>query len=326
MDCGEAAKKLMHFLDFVKTIPDEDAARGFVREARWRDGVVCPTCGGMDVLWLESRGRWQCRTSWCCRQFSVRTGTLFEKSRIPLRKWLIGMFKFMADHRGISSLRLARLVDVTQKSTFSQLLRLRRACQIDRDALTDVVEIDVMTFDGKENNQHLVKWRRYSDVRLKKQAVLGVFDDAGQMVQLGVMSEESAMDVLVSTLAPGIVSNDRRAYVLGEIHSNNIENALALWKRILGSTHLSWDKKHAQHYMNEVAFRMNEYLMGKSTVESMQTMIRNSVRLNNTVGVQHPQLPNVRRAQALLHKLKSMRNQVEKQQSQLSEFNQRLYG
>ena len=103
----------MHFLDFVDTIPDENAAREFVRKARWRDGVVCPVCKGVDVWWMESRCMWLCRNTRCRKQFSDRAGTLFEYSPIPLRKWLIGMFRFMAAHRGISSRRLAKLVDMS---------------------------------------------------------------------------------------------------------------------------------------------------------------------------------------------------------------------
>ena len=171
------------------------------------------------------------------------------------------------------------------------------ACQMDRNTLTDVVEIEEMRLDGKEKNQHLVKWRRYSGMSLKKQAVVGVFDQAGQIVHLGVMSGEPVMDVLVSTLAPGIVSNHKRAYVLGEINGYNIESVLTLWKRIFYSTHLRWDKKYAQHHMNEVTFRMNECLNGKSTVESMQTMIGNSVRLNSRERVEHLKNPIVRLTQ-----------------------------
>lgn len=287
----------MHFLEFVDTIPDEDAAREFVRKARWRDGVVCPTCKGLDVLWMEAKCKWLCRNLWCHRQFSDRTGTLFEYSHIPLRKWLIGMFMFMADHRGISSVRLAKLVDVSQKTAYYQLQRLRGACEIDRDTLTDVVEIDEMHLDGKKKNQHLVKWNRHSGKRWKKQAVLGVFDQGGQVVHLGVTSKETEMEVLVSTLAPGIVSEHKRAHVLGEICATDIESALTLLKRIFNSTQLSWDKKHAQQYMNEVAFRMNECLSGKSTVESMQTIIGNSVRLKTKAEVEHLKNPYFRPVQ-----------------------------
>ena len=150
------------------------------------------------------------------------------------------------------------------------------------------------TSEGKEKNQHLVKWRRYSGVRWKGQAVVGVFGQAGQIVHLGVMSDEPVMDVLVSTLAPGIVSNCKRVHVLGEVNANNIESVLTLWKRIFFSTHLRWDKKYAQQHMNEVTFRMNECLNGKSTVESMQTMIRNPVGFNNRARVEHLKSPYVR--------------------------------
>jgi len=313
------AKELMHFLDFVEMIPDEDAARDFVREVRWPDGVVCPKCKGMDVYWQEPKGAWQCRTHWCRRRFSARTETLFEHSPIPLRKWLLGMFMFLADHRGISSLRLAKLVDVTQKTAYYQLQRLRRACEIDRDTLPGVVEIDEMHFDGKRKNQHLVKWHRHSGKRWKKQAVLGVFDQAGQVVHLGVMSKESDMEVLVSTLAPGIVSAHKRAHVLGEIYTTNIESALTLLKRIFNSTQLSWEKKHAQLHMNEVAFRMSQCLTGKSTVESMQTMIGNSVRLNKKAGDEHLMDRHLRPAQFWIHNMDWMRHQVNGKLSQMRE-------
>lgn len=97
---------------------DEGAARDFVREVRWRHGVVRLECRGLDVWRQEPKSEWLRRTPWCRKRFSVGSGMLKERSRIPLRKWLITFFIIMTDHRWISGTRLTKFVDGSQKTAY----------------------------------------------------------------------------------------------------------------------------------------------------------------------------------------------------------------
>ena len=144
----------MDLLQFREMVPNENAAREFVHQVRWPNGIKCPRCSGLDVVWLDSYKRWRCRNLRCQQRFSIRTNTLFENSNIPLRKWLIGMFAFMSDHRGVSSVRLARMIDVTQPSAHRQLHRIRKAYEVDRRTLTGPVGISEVRLDGRKRNRH----------------------------------------------------------------------------------------------------------------------------------------------------------------------------
>jgi hypothetical protein len=101
----------------------------YLAARRWPDGIVrCPVCGGAEVSYLASRGLWECRTRHPLSQFSIRVGTIFEDSHIPLGLWLTAIW-MMANQVKLSSHELARRLGITQKSAWSMLRRIKNAWQ-----------------------------------------------------------------------------------------------------------------------------------------------------------------------------------------------------
>src|ERR1700680_1311894 len=88
----------------------------YVVARRWPNGVTCPTCGSGKVLFLKNQRRWECKGKHPKRQFSVKVGTIFEDSPLPLDKWLAAMWLLVNCKNGISSYEVSRDLDISQKS------------------------------------------------------------------------------------------------------------------------------------------------------------------------------------------------------------------
>src|SRR3990167_527318 len=145
-------------LDAVRYFADEDVALAFVVNVRddWRDGPICPRCESRENSFLKTRRIWKCKG--CQKQFSVKVGTIFEDSPIPLSKWLPAMWMLVNDKNGISSYELARALGVTQKSAWFMLARIRLAMQSKSfRKMGGMVEADETFIGGKARNMHGAK-------------------------------------------------------------------------------------------------------------------------------------------------------------------------
>jgi transposase-like protein len=106
--------------------PDEETARTYLESRLWPKGVTCPTCAGQDRITPRKAGFHRCNK--CQLDFTIRTGTIFERSHIPLHKWLYAMYLLVTARKGISSMQIAKEIGVQQKSAWFMLHRLREAC------------------------------------------------------------------------------------------------------------------------------------------------------------------------------------------------------
>jgi transposase-like protein len=106
--------------------PDEATARTYLERRRWPNGPHCPVCGLGDRITPRKDASYRCNR--CKEDFTVRTGTIFERSHIPLHKWLYAMYLLVTARKGVSSLQLAKEIGITQKSAWFVLHRLREAC------------------------------------------------------------------------------------------------------------------------------------------------------------------------------------------------------
>lgn len=142
-------------LEATRYFADLDVANEFVAAIRWPHGPECPSCGNREVGYTKTRRLWQCKNKDCKRQFTVKVGTIFEDSPIPLDKWLTSMWLIANAKNGISSHELGRSVGLTQKSAWFVHHRLRLAMQTGSfPKLSGMVEVDETFIGGKGRNMH----------------------------------------------------------------------------------------------------------------------------------------------------------------------------
>jgi transposase-like protein len=124
--------------------PDEPTARVYLEGRLWPKGTTCPTCAGQDRITTRKReGFYRCNK--CQLDFTIRTGTIFERSHIQLHKWIYAMYLMVTARKGISSMQIAKEICVTQKAAWFMLHRLREACGgSGRWEASDVCEVDSM--------------------------------------------------------------------------------------------------------------------------------------------------------------------------------------
>jgi len=128
----------------------------FLEKNLWKNGVKCGYCGSKNVSnKIKKTGFRRCRD--CRKQFNVRTGTIFHKSKLPLTKWLYAVYLTQTGRKGISSLELSKKLGITQKSAWFMWHRIREACKQSGGQLSGSVQVDETWFGGLSNKQTQVK-------------------------------------------------------------------------------------------------------------------------------------------------------------------------
>ncbi|MHB8636754.1 MAG: IS1595 family transposase [Fimbriimonadaceae bacterium] len=268
-------------LEATKLFSDEENAWLFAVNLRWPNGPVCPFCQGMEHSFLSTRRTWQCKT--CSKQFSVKKGSIFEDSPLPLEKWLIGMWLICNAKNGISSYEIHRSLGITQKSAWFLLHRIRLAMQNGSiEKLGGHVEADETYIGGKAHNMHKQKKAKVQTRigGMGKVIVMG-FMERGGAVKTKIIAQNHtkaiSTEVLGNVEKGSILYTDALAsyrnmgeffkhyvidhavsYVDGFTHTNNMECYWSLLKRTLRGTYISVEPFHMHAYLDEQAFRFNE--------------------------------------------------------------------
>jgi transposase-like protein len=262
-----------------------------VTAIRWPDGVVrCPTCNEENVTYLENARVWKCYKGHPKAKFSLKVGTIFEDSPVPLQKWLPALWLVVNCKNGISSYELGRALDVTQKTAWFMLSRLRLALQgEDGGRLDGTVEVDETYIGGKSRNMNRTQRRRHLEGKGKRNAWAGKVPVMG-FLQRGEKGESKVRtfpvnsvrtyrlhaevvkhvedgssvytDALQSYNKLGVyfdhkVVNHAETYADGVVHTNGLENYWSLLKRALRGTYVSVEPFHLFRYLDEQAFRFN---------------------------------------------------------------------
>lgn len=280
-------KKSMNFLEFIQIVKDENACYDLYEQWKWGDKVVSPFDSTSKVYKCKNH-KYKCKNT--NRYFTVKTGTCFANSKIPFTKWFYVMWLFAQGKRGISSYQVSRDIDVSQKTAWRMLHKIRKAMTGENDYyLEGEVEIDESFAGGKNANRHKDKkvercqGRSFKD----KVPVFGLIGRNGDLVAKVVSGTGSSKLLPIirkyveeeSTIYTdgwdyGEVSemynqisvdhghkyygityyNDNKETVM--ITTNTIENAWSVFKRIY-ATYYHISKKYMQRYVDEFVFRFN---------------------------------------------------------------------
>jgi transposase-like protein len=274
-----------NLIEAVTYFSDETVARDFLAAQRWPNGVRCVACDSDRVGYINSKKfpLWYCKA--CGERFSVKKGTIFEDSPIPLAKWLPAVWLYTAGKKGRSSHELARDLGVTQKTAWFMSHRIRVALNIpgDDDPFSGEVEADETLVGGKEKFKHADKKRPQPWGQLGKVAVMGLLERHGEGAtrvrakvissrRKGIVQAEVRRNVepgsrlyadafgsyegLAADYIHGVVDHSEK-YVEGRIHTNGLENFWSLFKRCIYGTHHSVHPLHLDRYIDETAYRFN---------------------------------------------------------------------
>lgn len=266
---------------------NETLAAAFLEQERWGDKPCCPRCGDMNVYRMmsgEERNkdfRWRCKG--CKAMFTVRTKSVLEETRLPLRVWVYAIWKAASSKKGISALQLSREMEITHKSALFVLRRLRHGMnEADPAKLSGTVEVDEVYLGGRPRHHGISKRGRGVD----KAKVMGMVQRGGD-VRFRMMERLTADRVaefiaenadhtcrIITDEFPAYkhmklseyfegghetVTHSKKEYVRPgtDIHSNSIEGVFSLIQRGLMGTFHSVSRKHLPNYLNEFQFRWN---------------------------------------------------------------------
>lgn len=276
--------------------PNEETARTYLEGRLWPKGPVCPTCVCGDRLTPRKNGFYRCNQ--CQLDFTIRTGTIFERSHIPLHKWVYAMYLLVTARKGISSMQLAKEIGVTQKSAWFMLHRLREACAGELEKLQGTIEVDEAFFGGKEANKHEHKKLKAGRGSVGKTAVMGLRERGGRViaktventdketlqqaifdhVEVGsqIMTDEASGYAGLGGLFFGhdTVAHSAGEYERGGIHTNGIESVWAVMKRGMHGVYHHASPKHLPRYVDEFTFRLNEGDVKRHTLQRLDSFVK----------------------------------------------------
>lgn len=294
-------KDFTSIFELIKAFPNEQSCINHLEELRWNGNIISPFDSTSKVYKCKGN-KYRCKNTG--KYFNVRTNTLFDNTKIELRKWFMAIYIVTSHKKGISSLQLSRDIDVTQKTAWFMLQRIRNCFGIDSDEKFDNnVEVDETYVGGRFKNKHInERTEIHENGRRtgidKKTPVLGILERNDKVEGIVIPKADAKtikpiifdkIDKSATVITDGfgayryidnkfnkheVVNHDKDEYVNGIYHTNTIEGFWSLLKRgIFGIYHFT-SEKHLQKYVDEFAFRYNS--------RHVSTKVRFNIMLSNT--------------------------------------------
>jgi transposase-like protein len=271
------------------TFHDETKARVWLEKELWPDGPICPHCGTINEATLlhgksHRPGLYQCNA--CREPFTVTVGTLYERSKIPLHKWLAATHLMMASKKGISSLQIGRMLGVSKKTAWFLCHRIRESLRETNPEMLGgdgkTVEIDESFVGGLEKNKHRNRREHKGTGGAGKEAVFALVERGGRVRShhIPAVNAQTLRPILQAKLhAETMVMTDEGGaakkvgsefahhesvnhsigeYVRGDAHTNTVEGYFSIMKRGIYGTFHHVSQQHLKRYLAEFDFRYNE--------------------------------------------------------------------
>ena len=264
----------------VEQYGSEDRCRAYLEVLRWPEGVRCPQCGSTSISRIKTRNQYDCNG--CRNRFSVKSGTVFHDSHLPLWKWFIATYLVTESKKGISANQLKRTLGVSYKTAWYLCHRIRSAMvEATTEPLSGIVEADETFIGGKAGGFRI---RQEAALRRmdNKTVVLGAVERGGKLrvrvaPDVGQKTIHGFLRDVIDDKAEAIYTDSFRSYrgigdantrheyvdhsaeewVRGDVHTNTIESAWSLFDRAVIGAYHKLSKKHLPAYLQEFEFRFN---------------------------------------------------------------------
>ena len=294
---------------------NDDAARALIESIRWPDGPVCSHCGSINHAYaVKGRaGLYRCAEPECRKDFTCTTGTVMERSKIALHKWMTAFYLMSASKKGISAHQLHRALGITYQSAWFMCHRIREAMRPDDVPGSDpfggkgkIVEADETYFGEVEESKRrgkTTKGRPFTkggrSGPSNKRAVVSLVERGGRVrsfhpavadgqtvtaIVLENIKRESRLHTDESRLYmyPGAefaahetVTHSHGEYVRGDVHTNSVEGFFSIFKRRMRGIYQHCGEKHLHRYLAEYDFRYNHRVkLGYSDIDRTRAAIK----------------------------------------------------
>jgi len=276
-------KDFNSILELLQEFPDEQTCIDHLEQLRWNGNVESPFDASSKVYNCKGN-KYKCKNTG--KYFNVKTNTIFDNTKMELQKWFLAIWLVTSHKKGISSLQLGRDLNITQKSAWFMLQRIRKCFGIDDiEQMEGEIEADETFVGGKNKNRHSNK--KVKGTSSDKAPVLGILQRDGKLkaVKVPDTTTETLSTEIINTIKEGatlytdeyssykvlqriydhqFVKHSSKQYVNGRIHTNTIEGFWSILKRgIIGIYHFT-SKKHLQMYVDEFVFRYNSRKISES--------------------------------------------------------------
>ena len=294
---GKAFRKGISFTELFRKFPDEATSEAWFAEERWGNSLVCPHCGSLNAQSGAAHKTmpYRCREKECRKRFSVKTGTAMQASNLGYQTWATAIYLVTTSLKGVSSMKLHRDLNITQKTAWHLCHRIRKAFELNAPSVRmgGPVEVDEAAFGGREGNKHAnrklnagrgtvgksivagIKSRETNEIRARvvpdtTRATLAGFVESHIAEGAMVYSDEAAAYARLPRHEA--ISHGAGEYVRQQAHINGVESFWSTMKRAHKGVFHKLSPKHLGRYVDEFSGRHN--LRCADTLEQMGVIVR----------------------------------------------------